>query len=262
MFPPPVPSDAQASPVWSNSGELVAYLSFYDSCNVRDVGLYIADSGGGAVRRKISVFGAYCQWLPGDTELIVSTGFGGAGELVLYNLNTDSATPLGIHPRFPVFDVSRDGRYIYYEGEPAPPHRGSSIYEYDRTTDSEWAVVEGALPGISPDRTYLAYAAGPLFVYRFSDSTIRELAPSGGSPEWTPNGMEIVFDDAIGVVMSTDLSGNAHEITGEHSGRGAFGPISLSPDGTRLLYEQVSSDFFTHIWETDLDGSFTKQFSQ
>jgi len=102
-YPDPAPTQAQSSPVWSNSGKLVAYLSFYDSCNVRDVGLYIADSGGGAVRRKIPVFGAYCQWLPGDSELIVSTGFGGAGELVLYNLNTDSATPLGIHPRFPVF---------------------------------------------------------------------------------------------------------------------------------------------------------------
>jgi Tol biopolymer transport system component len=260
--PDPAPSQAQSSPVWSNSGKLVAYFSFYDSCNVRDLGIYVADSSRGAFRRKIPVFGAYCQWLPGDSELIVNTGFGGAGELVLYNLNTDSAMPLGIQTRFPMFDVSRDGRYIYYEGEPTPPHRGASIYEYDRVSGTEWAVVQGAVPGISPDGKYLAFVVGPLFLYTFSDSTIRELAPSAGLPDWTSDSKHIVHDDRFGKLFITDLSGNSRFVTGEHeSFAGVSGPISISPDGTRILYKHLASDFFRHIWETNLDGILRSQFS-
>jgi len=256
------PLEAQSAPVWSNSGELVAYFSYFDSCNVRDPGIYIADSARGAFRRKILVFGAYYQWLPGDTELIVNTGFGGSGQLVHYNLNSDSVTPLGIQTQFPVFDVSNDGRYIYYEGEPEPSHPRLSIFEYDRETGVVWAIAEGASPGVSPDRTYLAYVAGPLYLFRFSDSTITEIAPRGGFLDWTPDGRSIVHSDRIGKLLITDIDGNSQEILGVHSRDGAFGPISLSSDGKRLLYQRVSDDFFLHIWETNLDGSLTKQFSQ
>ena len=256
------PFEAQSGPVWSRSGKLVAYFSYYDSCNVRDPGIYIADSARGAFRRRISVFGAYYQWLPGDSELIVNTGFGGSGQLVHYNLNTDSVTPLGIQTQFPVFDVSRDGRYIYYEAEPEASHPHLSIFEYDRETGTAWAIAEGASPGVSPDRKYLAYVAGPLYLFRFSDSTITEIAARGGFLDWTPDGKNIVHSDRIGKLFITDITGNSREILGVHSRDGAFGPISLSPDGARILYEQVSSDFFLHIWETSLDGNNQEQFTQ
>jgi Tol biopolymer transport system component len=248
--------------MWSNSGQQVAYFSYFDSCNDRDKGIYIAPASGGVSRRKLPITGAYYQWLPGDTQLIVNTGFVFGGELVIYNLNTDSVTPLGIQTRFPIFDVSRDGRFIYYEGEPVPPHQGSSIFEYDRQTGAEWAVAAGATPGISPNGEYLAYVAGPLFLYKFDDSTVRELTPSGLTPEWTPDELRIVSADGIGKIFVTDLAGSITYLIGEHSLKGAFGPISLSPNGQRILFTMFTDGLIEQIWEISIDGGEARQFTQ
>ena len=261
-FLDPAPGSAQSSATWSNTGDQVAFFSRYDSCNDGDQGIYIASSEGGARRRKIPALGPFFKWIPGDTELIINTGFGGAGGLVIYNLISDSITPLGIQTRFPIFDISDDGRYIYYEGEPAPQHQGSSIYEYDRATNTEWAIVAGAHPAISPNGMYLAYAAGPLFLYSFDDSTSAELAPGGSSPDWTPDGQNIVYANGLGKIFITDLLGNLTEITGQPGVSGAFGPVSVSPDGLTILYQHVSTDFFRHIWRINIDGNSATQFTK
>lgn len=258
----PLASTAQTNPAWSYSGTQVAFFSYYDSCNNRDPGIYLASAEGGARRKKLPVFGPIFKWMPGDTELMVNTGFGGAGELVIYNMISDSITPLGIQTRFPIFDISDDGRYIYYEGEPAPQHQGSSIFEYDRTDGTEWAIVAGAHPGISPDRKFLAYAAGPLKMYSFGDSTTRELAPTGSTPDWTPDGQNIVYADGIGKIFITDLTGNVKEITGQHDLAGAFGPVSVSQDIATIIYTQLSNDFFQHIWRISIDGSSEIQITR
>jgi len=76
-----------------------------------------------------------------------------------------------------------------------------------------------------------------------------------------PDGQRIVYADGLGSLFLTDLSGNSRYITGEHTLAGVFGPISLSPNGERILYQHVSNDFFLHIWETNLDGTIEIQFS-
>ncbi|MCH7879268.1 MAG: PD40 domain-containing protein [candidate division Zixibacteria bacterium] len=261
IIPEPTTSTAQFGPAWSHSGAEVAYFSYYDSCNNRDPGIYVANAEVGARRRKLPVFGAFFKWMPGDTELMVNTGFGGGGELVIYNLLSDSITPLGIQTRFPIFDISDDGRYIYYEGEPAPQHQSASIYEYDLETGAEWAVVAGAGPAISPDGNLLAYSFGTFRVYNFSDSSITEL-PGGGIADWTPDGQNIVYADGIGKIFISDLLGNLREITGQHDLFGAFGPISVSPDNTTILYKHASMDYFEHIWKIQIDGASAVQFAQ
>ncbi len=259
--PDPAPGSAQSSATWSTAGDQVAFFSRFDSCNDVDQGIYIASSDGGARRRKIPALGPFFKWMPGDTELMINTGFGFGGELVIYNLLSDSITPLGIQTRFPIFDISDDGRYVYYEGEPAPQHQSATIYEYDLVTKTEWAVVMGAGPAISPDRSMLAYGFGTFRIYRFSDSSITEL-PGGGRADWTPDGQSIVYADGLGKIFITDLLGNLTEITGQAGVSGAFGPVSVSPDGLIILYQRISSDFFRHIWKITIDGNSATQFTQ
>jgi len=241
-------------PAWSPSGKLVAFVGFFDSCNNPHNAIYLTESGGKS-RRALNIFGSVVHWLPpGDSVLIVNEGLFGGGELVKYNIETNVRTPLGIQTRQTFFDVSSDGRFIYYEADPVPPHLGSSIIEHDMSDSSERALVAGSAPSISPSGLLLAYGIGTLNIYDFLDSSIRILRDPVLVPRWV-NDTLIAFNDnearRIGLI---DLNGNETDITT------GFGPISVSPDDNNILFRTFSADGNIHIWIVDMKGGNRREF--
>ena len=152
------------SPAWSPSGKLVAFVGYFDSCNNPHNAIYLTESGGKS-RRALNIFGSVVHWLPpGDSLLIVNEGLFGGGELVKYNIETNVKTPMGIQTLQSDFDVSLNGRFIYYDD--------GWISEYDLITGASRRLVEfGGSPAISPSGNQLLYLVGKLNLFNLRDST-------------------------------------------------------------------------------------------
>ena len=247
----------QYGPAWSRSGEQIAYFSFFDSCNDLAFSLYIAE-GPGARRIPLGIGGSTVRWMPDDTALLISGGVAG-GSIAMYSLTDSSVTPLNISTRFPVFDVSKDGKFIYYIGDAAPPLSGSMLFQYSFETGERKPLVQGGLPAISNDGTRLAFSFGGLFVMDLTDSTVDSIA-GGSYSDWGPNDDYLVFADGIGQIFVADLKGGIELLTGEPGPRGANGPLSLSQQTQQLLFRH-SDGIAIQIWQIDIDGTNFKKFS-
>jgi len=243
------------NPAWSPSGKYVAFVGFFDSCNNPSPAIYITERGGKS-RRALNILGSVVHWLPpGDSVLIVNEGLFGGGELVKYNIESNIRTPLGIQTRQTFFDVSCDGRFIYYEAEPIPPHLGASIIQHELSTGGEHALVAGSRPSVSPSGLLLAYGLGTLNVYNFLDSSISIINDPALTPDWVNDTLIAFFDDSAREIGIIDLNGNRTKITD------GLGGISVSPDGRRILYSKGSPhDGNGHVWIVDLRGGEPNEF--
>jgi len=142
----------------------VAFVGYFDSCNNPHNAIYLTESGGKS-RRALNIFGSVVHWLPpGDSLLIVNEGLFGGGELVKYNIETNVKTPMGIQTLQSDFDVSLNGRFIYYDD--------GWISEYDLITGASRRLVEfGGSPAIYPSGNQLLYLVGKLNLFNLRDST-------------------------------------------------------------------------------------------
>jgi len=241
-------------PAWSHSGKFVAFVGSFDSCNNPHEAIYITESGGKS-RRALDIVGSVVHWLPpGDSVIIVNEGLFGGGELVKYNIETDVRTPLGIQTRQTFFDVSSDGRFVYYESEPIPPHLGASIMEHELMSGSERPLVAGSRPSISPSGLLLAYGLGTLNVYDIRDSSISVIRDPALTPDWLNDTLIAFHSNAERRIGLIDLTGNETDITT------GFGPISVSPDGNHILFRTFSDDENIHIWIVDVKGGDRREY--
>ncbi len=240
-------SSHSEGPAWSPSGKLVAFVGYFDSCNNPHNAIYLTESGGKS-RRALNIFGSVVHWLPpGDSVLIVNEGLFGGGELVKYNIETDVRTPLGINTTSTFFDISRDGRFIYYDDV--------WISEYDLATNTSRMLIEfGASPAISPSGLLLSYGVGTLNIFDLSDSTIRILRDQVLSTSWVNDTLLAFYSNEARRIGLIDLNGNETDITT------GFGPISVSPDDNNILFRTFSADGNIHIWIVDIDGAGRREF--
>ncbi len=255
MADPDSPQTHSTTAAWSPSGRFVAFLGTFDSCNNANLSLYITEIGGKS-RRSLNIIGSVVKWLPpGDSVLIINEGLFIGGGLIKYNLNTLEKTPLGIQTRLPFFDVSDDGRYIYYEGPKIDSTSAGGIYRFDFTDSSVVAITPGGTPSVSPDGKFLALSKGPLFFYDLAADTIHRLSNEGTLPDWTPDGKLIVYRSiATAEINSSDLLGNITVLTE------GFGAPNVSPNGNWILYDALSSDNYEHIWRRSMDGRVAYEY--
>jgi Tol biopolymer transport system component len=233
----------------------VAFLGAFDSCNNENLSVYLTE-GGGKSRRALGFVAAVIRWLPpGDSVLIVNDGFFGTGKLFKFNLDTMVKTPLGIQTRLPPFDVSNDGKYIFYEGATIDSTSAGGIYCYSLDNGEVSSISPGGNPAVSPDGKLLALSKGPLFVFDLTSGIIRQLYDRGRVPDWTPDGKWILAGDNTRFeIRKTDLQGNTQLITK------GFGAPNVSPDGQWVLYQNISADNYDGVWVVRIDGSDAHEY--
>lgn len=246
--PDNVPKLTDSNPVWSFDGSRIAYFSLYDSNNSPSPGIYITDSTA-SFKTKVGISGYVSKWLPGDSELIVNDGHFGGFHFFKINLNTVTVTDLGFSAEVGVFDVSRDGEYLYYSSQKTDSIWSSAIHRYSLDSGTTVPIISGENPAISYDESKLAFHRGALYVFDLNDSTLIQLAPKGTYPVWTPDGQHIFYNDGFGNVYRVDMSGNRIFIVK------ASEVMSVSPNGTRLIFSRSAADRYMRIWMCNIDGS-------
>lgn len=110
--PAPVIGAIENNPAWNRAGDRVALFSYTDSLGDYAPGIYIVDSVG-AGKRKVPGFGRAARWAADDSALIINDG----ERIFLQSLQDSSRTEFGLLPASAPFDVSVDGRYIFYSGQ-------------------------------------------------------------------------------------------------------------------------------------------------
>jgi Tol biopolymer transport system component len=255
MADPDSPQPHSTTAVWSPSGKYVVFLGFFDSCNNPSTSLYITETGGKS-RTALNMVGSMARWLPpGDSVLIINEGLFVGGELVKYNIETRVRTPLGIQTRLPLFDVSEDGKYVFFEGDPIDSTSAGGIYRFDFSNEEIIPISPGGSPAVSPSGTLLALSKGPLFVFDLATRVVLQLNADGRIPDWTRNSQNIVYRNLRPPeIRVTDLAGQAITL------QEGFGAPNVSPDGNWVLYESLSSDNYEHVWITSIDAEVKREF--
>ncbi len=252
----PVPDSADGAPSWSNSGDRIVYVSFYDSSGQPNVDLYLTDTTG-IPKTPIDVPGASARWLPGDSELVINPGFFSGGSLLKLNLNTGLTTQLSIPTVGTTIDVSNHGQFIYYTGPMIDSQWSEGIHQFNIAIGLNTPLVAGSIPAVSPDGGKIAFTRQGLYVYDIQSAAILKLFSKGrAEPDWTPDGNYLVFRSADSI-LKVDLLGNA-QLLARAAGEGG---VSVSPDGKKILLCAESPDFRLHLWIMNIDGTGLRQFT-
>lgn len=257
-IPAPLPGLGEKAPTWSFGGDMIAFFSVSDSLGEHAPGIYISDSLGNS-RRPTGIISVSAKWLPGDTEMIANSGVSGPGGFTIFNLNTGATRTLGLASSFPQFDVSDDGKFIYYVGPTIDSIWATGIYRYDMSNGTVLAFKDGWTPAISPDGSVLTYARATVCTQIIGD-TVENCVPGLDGfpvwPIWSEVSQEIIYSNGRGEIHVTDLSGRDRFLS-----IGAGFP-SLSRDGLSILFSRPSSDFKMHIWRVNVDGTELRQVTR
>ncbi|MBZ5609988.1 MAG: serine/threonine-protein kinase [Acidobacteriia bacterium] len=156
------------------------------------------------------------------------------------------------------FDSSRSGTMLYRSG--AEQADLVTVQWLDGTGHTQPLLSKTGLfltPQLSPDGQRLALAnAGDLWVYDPQRDTMTRLTFDGKSsrnPVWTPDGRYIIFGASDGIYWTrSDGAGKPQRLI---SSTNPQIPTSLTPDGKRLAFEELTpanaQDLFTMALERD-----------
>ena len=162
------------------------------------------------------------------------------------------------------FSLSKRGDLAYVPG-PAEGD-GRTLVWVDRTGQSVPLPLPPAsylYPRISPDGRYLAVEIeGPnhdLYTYDFARGVLSKITTDGLShdPVWTPDGKRLVFRSwqSGGMTMwwmPADRSGNAVRLDPAGTRQS---PVSVSPDGKFLAFDQKDPQTDDDVWILPLEGT-------
>jgi len=209
------------------------------------------------------------RWTP-DCRSLVGTGVIGEGREGLFRVNLPTGeTRLFFEPAHPwiqTFDLSPDGKKIFYQGIP----EGGSLYVWDSESGEENQLLAGAEAwslAVSPDGKQLAYfrssdvnGTNGLFVLPSEGGTPKllvEALDSRGVIAWSRDGRQLVY-----AIPSASSAGNTpakiqFEIWRVPSQGGVPQRLGLTvdgfimslqihPDNQRIVYETLR--FNSEIW--------------
>jgi serine/threonine-protein kinase len=167
------------------------------------------------------------------------------------------------------FTVSRHGTLIYVAGPAGSPTSGlrSLVWVTRRGHEEPIAAPlrNYAYPSLSPDGTRIALAIDDeeldIWSWDLVRETLTRLTFGPGRewyPGWTPDGRRIVFVSARGAVFNlyrrlADGTGSDERLT--TSPHVQFGTPSLPPDGTRVVFTEVTPETGEDLMMLSLDGT-------
>lgn len=254
IIPDPPYSYRDDDPAWSNNGDKIAFFStgtkqLSDSTR----GLYVINSdGSGQIpidEFEVSLFGSP-EWLQGDSEIVYSTHG-------IYKINTNSREKSLIVDVTASFDISRDGRHIYYTIPSDSLNCKYLILHEDLLSGIIDTVICGFYPSLSSDLRYIAFSKnGSIQYYDFMDNSITPLNLEGAFPDWSPANDLIAYEVPDGLyglsnIYATDLSAQNYKVV--ESGRSP----NISPDGNKIVYV----DYSNHLWIVNIDGTGKTQLT-
>ena len=158
------------------------------------------------------------------------------------------------------FAVAANGTLVYVDAPGGGA--GTSILTWvDRLgkEDSSGAPPEGSAPRSSPDGTRVAVQkGGDIWLYDLRRTTFTRLTTDGGlAPIWTPDGTRVVFaSGADGGVLNlwwqaADGGSQAERLT---TSANVQAPTGISPDGTLLVFMEVSPSTGLDVMQLPLKG--------
>jgi serine/threonine-protein kinase len=166
------------------------------------------------------------------------------------------------------FALSQRGDLAYAPGAAADGHR--TLVWVDRSGKAEPLPLPPAsylYPRLSPDGRYLAVEIeGPnhdLYIYDFARSVLTKMTTDGLShdPVWTPDGKRIVFRSwqAGGMTMWTMPADRSAAATRLDPTGTRQSPVSISPDGRFLAFDQKDIESGDDAWVLPLAGGEAAQ---
>jgi Tol biopolymer transport system component len=245
-------------PVWSPDGKRILYSASYASDLYNDLELYAVGPNGGRVRAltRNSVNDYDPAWSPDGTRLAFARapkGRAGQGRIVITDASgrhRRALTPKGSYAS-PTW--SPDGKFLAF-GHWVRKQRASYVFVVRADGSGLRRLVPGGAPSWSPDGRRIAMSDGDtISVVHADGSRLKKIvsyrralrflnAPIGtglGSPAWSPDGKEIVFEAGT----SDDEERPLRDFTTA---------LAVRPDGSRLrvLFGPVE-EFVTVDWSPD-----------
>ncbi len=180
---------------------------------------------------------------------------------------------------YPAF--SRDGNTVAFSSDRAGSFEiyvkqlGAGAEEVQLTADGG----QNVEPAISPAGNLVAYYSqkrGGIWVIPITGGNARQLTEFGSHPAWSPDGSQLAFQSAPGIITDFNAAnaqppstlwlisaagGEPKQLTQAGNPVGGHGAPAWSPDGKRIVFD--ASDFSTTIgvWSVSKQGDDLKRIS-
>jgi Tol biopolymer transport system component len=266
------------SAAWSPDGRKLAFVRHfgvpYRSKIYGGSDVYVADAGGGGLRKLPHTAWSSFVWLP-DGRLAIAKAMGCppcSGNNELWVMNADGSGRRLVASGFPLgrFDWSPDGQSIVFERFDQRDRR-DHIYVMAADGSGRRWLADGTRPLWSPRGeviTFLADRTDALWRINADGSGRRKLTGTAGvyavngsqGYSWSPDGRKIVFTasrfpvdmrDTEVYVMNADGSGQRN-LTRHH---GADDLAAWSPDGRKIAFtSDRSGTWEIHVMNADGSG--------
>ena len=274
VAPPPEPVSRRwvgitTNPDWSPDGRFLAY--FRAGTANQSIVIRSTDTGEERGLQNLKMGIGSLRWAPDGKAVVVASPESGKGwNLTRVDAQTGQTTPVMLYPSsagtLPSFDLSPDGKAIFYVTATLSDRNPSSVTVRDLLSGRETTLLRGKsvkFVSVSPDGQRLALVGNDnmtqvLFVMPAAGGDAREIARIDGAEAywrvpavWTPDGRHVVF--VKGLKSRSAESAQLWRVFAEGGEPERLGltvdglwSLRLHPDGRRVALGTWQSKF--EVW--------------
>ncbi|MFH1744128.1 MAG: hypothetical protein ABIH23_34430, partial [bacterium] len=231
---------------WNPDGRYLAFVRPYDN------GLWIWDSRTGQTTRHAKGFAGeeitYCKWIPLDNDIVFGVGSGDDMRLYKLDIKPDAAYELVSEGGLLNFDVSKDGKYLYYTRKHETEETNTyEMWEKDIAHPENEKLLfsnkgEVIFPSVDESRSRILYETGSnnkteICVFDMVSDTTRTVLTGGETPFWWPTWLD---QDTFIYASSSDNTDGADEL-------GSLCVYSFTDSATREIVQNIAASPSTNV---------------